>query len=360
MKRIVALLLIAVLLFTISGCGKNQKEAPAVQARQSAAPSAETVLETEETIPVTTAPTEAPVLDEAALQQLRYDAAIEGLGSYLTDGSCKKANSKSLLYGEAAAKYLHKEFLELGDYLDSAEIASHFGFIPTKLTQIDLCTEDNLGNKKENRWCSYTYDSQGRIQKTDSMDVMLQYGYLDHVGFDDFQMEYDDSGMLTSIIVTQPGDTIVAKILPVFNEAGQLVETQITTNHDTYTCSFSYDENGNCVSGQRYEAMYEFVQDVSYTYDAENRLVQRYYRHDLFGNVIINNYVYDESGRLVSATETNGSKSDPTAVYLLTYTYYYDNFGTLTGYDVVPDRTDVGYAIRQYRYTYDGEFGYIA
>lgn len=306
---------------------------------------------------VTEAETTAPTAAPNAGKQARYDAAMDALQSYLATGSCVKSGSGAVVFHETAAKYIQSEFLALGDFLDSQEIAARFGPVVNRLAEIKVRTKNNLGSTNMNSLCTYEYDSKGRILVTDAPDIGEHYGY-DTSLFGYLHLEYDSSDVLTRITVMDAFSTVLARIIPTFDEKGLLLKTDVTTNEDSYTCEFSYDTEGNRISGQLYDPFYNEIHNVSYQYDMDNRLVQRYWKDSVWNTVIITDYVYDETGRIVSATESKGGESNPTSEYVRSRTYKYNEEGELVSFKVIPDNGDTDYASIDYLYKYEAIFGY--
>ena len=342
-KRCIIFWMIAVIL--CAGCGKTEP-ADNVVVRQ----------ETEEAV-VTEAETTAPTKDPNAGKQARYDAAMEALQSYLETGSCVKSGSGAVVFHETAAKYIQSEFLALNDYLDSQEIASRFGPHVNRLAEIKVRTKNNLGSASMGTLCTYEYDSKGRLLVTDAPDIGEHYGYDTSV-FGYLHLEYDSNDVLKRITVMDAFSTVLARIIPTFDEKGLLLKTDVTTNVDSYTCEFSYDVEGNRISGQLYDPFYNEIHNVSYQYDMNNRLVQRYWKDSVWNMVIITDYVYDETGRIISATESKGRESNPTSEYVLSRTYQYNEAGELSSFKVIPDSGDTNYASMEFLYKYEQIFGY--
>ena len=335
---------IAVLLCT--GCGKTEPDDNVI-IRQ----------ETDAAV-VTEAETTAPTADPNAGKQARYDAAMEALQSYLETGSCVKSGSGAVVFHETAAKYIQSEFLALNDYLDSQEVASRFGPVVNRLAEIKVRTKNNLGSAEMGTLCTYEYDSKGRLLVTDAPDIGEHYGY-DISAFGYLHLEYDTSDVLNRITVMNTSSTVLARIIPTFDEQGLLIKTDVTTNEDSYTCEFTYDVEGNRISGQLYDPLYNAIHNVSYQYDRNNQLVQRYWKDSVWNTVIITDYVYDETGRLISATESKGHESNPASEYVFSRTYQYNEDGELAGFKAIPDSGDTDYASIEYLYKYEQIFGYL-
>ena len=257
---------------------------------------------------------------------MAYKAAIEDLEEYLENGYIY-VDSRFVIE-QAALEYLYKEFESFGDYEDSAEILARFTVLPDMLTSITNTRADNLGNAEEYTYKSYEYNKKGILRD----DSILEFLGLANWTYD-FQYEYDKHDNLVAVkLVDYEG--ILAIVTPEYDESGKIVKAIIQTNTDTYTSTWTYDEQDHLITAEKYVFTPiggRYLSSYTYTYDANGHLTkEQYFYNDGYDNECTITYSYYENGDLKEKdVKDYKSVSNFTSVYTCAYEYTYDVNGYL-------------------------------
>ena len=318
MKKIISILLALAISASLCACGNT--DANGTEDTSTSAKPTETTTETT---------TETESEEEKALNatQVRYEKAKECLTEYLNDGYFRDDDWK-YYEGSTAIKHLYKEFEVLGDYEDSAEILSRFTVLPDMLTSITNTRTDNLGNAEEYTYKSYEYNKKGILRD----DSILEFLGLANWAYD-FQYEYDKHDNLVAVkLVDYEG--ILAIVTPEYDESGKIVKATIQTNTDTYTSTWTYDEQDHLITAEKYiftPIGGRYLSSYTYTYDANGHLTkEQYFYNDGYDNECTITYSYYENGDL-KEKDVKDYKSvyNFTYVYTFAYEYTYDVNGYL-------------------------------
>ena len=223
-----------------------------------------------------------------------------------------------------------------------------------QLTAIEVVTKDNLGNTSSGSVDDqfFNYDSKGRISTTDSAELQEFYGYEFGTWVPHFVFEYDATDVVTKITVMEH-DTVVALLTPNYDAQGYLTSTDITTNTGKFTVHFTYDSNGNRLTGERFDAWYETIETFAYTYDSNGRLIQCVHNDETPWNYIITTvYTYDENGFLSKTCETWHQNIFDQKTWHIATRYTCDESGRILSAVITSDEDGCSYAEKLVTYCY--------
>ena len=221
------------------------------------------------------------------------------------------------------------------------------------LSYIEITTVDNLGNKNTSQEEFFSYDSEGRIYQTDSTELQEYYGYEFGTFVPHFRFEYDASGVVSKITVMYHDD-IEALLTPNYDDQGNLISTEIVTNTRKLTVSFTYDSNGNRLTGEFYDEWYDTIEKFTYTYDSEGRLIKRVYNDETpWYYTITTEYTYDESGALTHTRETWYQNGFGYGTWHISTDYFYNDQGKLAESRITSDQEGCTYAEKIVTYHYE-------
>ena len=290
-----------------------------------------------------------------------YKEATKYLAEYIENGSFRD-KAWNTYSKNNALEYLYQEFAALGDYEDSAEILSRFTVLPDMLTSIDMKRTDHLGNWDPATYKSYQYDKKG----TSYDDPIIIFLGLENWS-KQFEFEYDADDRIISIKLTS-GTKIEAIVTPEYDANGNIVKATIQTNEDTYTSTYTYDEQNRLIAeeeyayngGSGYDGEYWKLHPNTYIYDANGNLAERRYYVEIQNTKqdITTLYSYYENGDLKKTNTTNYEHTFNETTYSeASYEYEYDKNGYL-----IMEKTDrtsfIGrpyesHTVTQFIYTYD-------
>ena len=345
MKKIISILLALALSASLCACGNT--DANGTEDTSTSAKPTETTTET-------TTETESEEEKQLKATKARYEKANEYLAEYLENGYFRDDDWK--YYEDAAAlEYLYKEFEACGDYEESEEILSRFTVLPDMLTSITNTRTDNLGNAREYTYKSYEYNKKGILWD----DSILEFLGLANWAYD-FQYEYDKHDNLVAVkLVDYEG--ILAIVTPEYDESGKIVKATIQTNTDTYTSTWTYDEQDHLITAEKYVFTPiggRYLSSYTYTYDANGHLTkEQYFYNDGYDNACTITYSYYENGDL-KEKDVKDYKSvyNFTYVYTCAYEYTYDVNGYLVmkkENNTIVDRYYESQTSTQFLYTND-------
>ena len=201
------------------------------------------------------------------------------------------------------------------------------------LTSITNAQTDHLGNRKESEYASYQYDEKGTSNDAPILKV-LGIDAWSH----NFQYEYDPADRIISIKLLSGG--VYAIVTPEYNANGNIVKATIQTNTDTYTSTYTYDEQNRLIAaekytyngGEAYDGEYWKLYSRTYTYDVNSNLAEEKYSVTLYGSKrdMTIKYSYYENGDL-QKKETNEYDYNWKTEFATesTYAYEYDVNGHL-------------------------------
>lgn len=262
--------------------------------------------------------------------------------------------------GNAAWDHVYQMFVDLGDYMDSAEIAGNFTILEDTYTKSVITYTDNLGNTSSDTWESLAYDAQGRLAKAYTKELYRIYAAGSN--WERLQFTYGEDGLVSQI---QYGN-VTAIITPTYDAAGNMVSA--TAQYNTYAIehTYTYDDAGRMLTHE-YESRYDGIQRYTYTYDASGKLTQMVWVDD-YGdeydyNTYTTDYAYDSNGNLISETRVrvywsrwDGEVTRETRVI----TYTNDDQGRPVTAEITTDDSSSSYAKQEIAYTYEDVYFYNA
>lgn len=318
MKRSLLLILVLSICLSLCACANNDgytTEAP-----------------TEEiTTPPTTVAEETESEEERMQKLIDYNKALDLLNGLNTHFSYNQLEDMNKAYTLLAA---------LGDYKDVPELLSCFTECTQKTTVIDnkpdslsIQIYDRRNNmiasfpsktivNGETSYKTYTYDTQGRIIRVDTVFVgssdngchIFEYNEEGHPIRQEYKRgdyascwinEYDTAGFL------------VTRHESIRYDDGRLYET---TTYYTYTL----DEMGRVVKErQEYSGKY---MELTYTYDEKGRVIEKASYASSKGSPNTYTYAYDESGNVIRESlvrEIGGETSYRETTYTYSTVYIY-------------------------------------
>ena len=186
------------------------------------------------------------------------------------------------------------------------------------------------------------YDAKGNttvgfILKNENSDTLINPIRMEY--------EYDNSGRV--IFSRNPMDD---KTTYTYDGAGHISSARVETYRDTYTVSYSYDDDENLIrilqndddkSGFRTE-------DYQYTYE-NGKLIRMYYHSSSSGATVTEEYTYDNTGRLASVLYTGQFGG----IILTNHTY--DDAGNLISSEHLSELRGEYSLFRTDVYTYDAK-----
>lgn len=286
-----------------------------------------------------------------------YPRLLRHLESYLNGYSFQPEGYENYIQNHEAGAYLLQAFTDLGDYKDSAEIASRFTVLKDMFTRVNVLRADNLGNTREDYTQSYTYDNQGRLIRS--------YGDADnsrYYGIDGtLQLFYGANDRVEKL---QYGD-ITAIITPTYDDAGRMVSARAQYNSYANVMTYTYDDQGRIAAIHRDregDTNKHYVYDYVYTYGDDGKLLQivkTYYSG--YDYTDVTSYVYDAKGYLVEeSTKYTRVNWNGQEEYIKTETISYSNDANgrpLTA-TFTTDEKNYSYAKVEYTYVYQDLYYY--
>lgn len=273
---------------------------------------------------MSTAPTEAT---EDPQLVSRYENAvgyIENFVEYYMDQPQNfGCNINDEYYnGQAALDALYNEFVDLGDFRDSADYAARFSAVEDVMLGYSYIERDQLLNESTGSNNTHRYGADGKLVYLYGVPKELEYIYT--TSRSSYYYEYDATGRV-SVIRRGSVDRTDALITPTYNDKDQIESIHIiTSNGDEYNFTYSYDASGNLIEARKENLnVYDdytdsYVYHVVYTYNADNQLTEKRYeylygrdyvddeKHEDYTRVDIQTiYTYNYNGKdLVSGTQT--------------------------------------------------------
>ena len=304
MKKLIALLLVAVMCVSFVACGgSGSNETP------SSGENTENNDGTTNQLDGTT-----NQLDEATLQA-KYDHAVNELSRYMSV-EFAWTDSGELLHSNEAALYLYNEFKALGNYKDSADYFNRFLVLDNALTKItEKEGPDAFGNTNERDYANYWYSSYGECPKLSKLFELIG---LINTGEDSYKYEYADDGKITTIHTFEYGEQVLRASL-VYDKKGNIIEVNyLTKNNASYSNKYTYNEDNKLISADKNimsslrspEGYWDSHVFVEYAYDAHGRISvvktnskEITYSYDSNSNISEEHITYIYDGGSATATE---------------------------------------------------------
>ena len=294
-------------------------------------------------------PAPAPTQPESTVdwqRQSQYEILVFDLNCLLAGEDVWQDGVK--LTRTDALEYLYNGFVELRGYRDSDDYAARFHIVPDVLLYTRYTLTDAAGNQETGIETVYHYDPEGNLVRVENPDMTLSpLGDL----WGDIELRYSEEGLpMLRLTYTEEdtqatvesymidnrlaGHTITtadgmeATVTYSYNEDGTVASWVRETGSSRYTCTFTYDEQGNLTreNFQRYYFYTEGDRDLELRVTREYTLDERgfpvamkqytYWDYNEYRRVFydgqINAYTYtcDRVGNVVAYTITYGQLID--------------------------------------------------
>lgn len=228
---------------------------------------------------------------------------------------------------------------------------------------------------------SYTYDDQGRpaslaLNNSQSGVTEETYAYDESgrlstvVATSDYTTQtstytYDDAGRLSQVASENASRTASTSTTATtdyaYDDAGRLTQSKTTNvfqgSTTAYWTNYIYDEQGRLVREESWSGGDRHGDQLSYatifSYDDAGNMVGTSYEGDYIDFLIPQSFVYDDQGRVVSATTSDPVGSVTSATYAATFTY--DDAGRMVGAESVSTYDGREY-VDSYQATYTRRF----
>ncbi|MBM6675263.1 zinc-ribbon domain-containing protein [Olsenella uli] len=208
---------------------------------------------------------------------------------------------------------------------------------------------------------SYTYDDQGRpasvaLNNSQSGVTEETYAYDESgrlatiVSTSDYSTQtstyaYDDAGRLSQVVSetgsTSASTSTTATTDYAYDDAGRLTQSKTTNvfqgSTTAYWTNYVYDEQGRLVREETWTGGDRHGDQLSYaaifSYDDAGNMVGTSYEGTYTDFLIPESFVYDDQGRVVSASTGDPTGSVTSATYEATFSY--DDAGRMVGAESV-------------------------
>ena len=244
MKKIIALLLVAVFALSLAACGNGE--------------------------PPSNPPEEDPV--EKQYQEIKRfltdvnDNIVDFNVYYPYLYSFYDYENSALLPPKVALGFSYKWLTEHRDYKDCAVCLEKFSVEKDALVSITKETTDVFGQMSETVFEHYSYDIEGNCFQFSDLYKIFEFIYVFNITEKyTKECQYDDNGNLISADLYQKNNigALGTKITFIYDEHGNLIEAAFVQYDGTsWSNTFTYNE-GNQLMTARYNKKLEFIR----TYD---------------------------------------------------------------------------------------------
>lgn len=279
--------------------------------------------------------------------------SLAACGNPQTDGGEEVLPNKSPeeLIAEGNYQDAYKVLLSKGDEASKAELEK-FIFLPQQTVETDT-----YYNRSSTH--AYTWDAEGRPQKVSSSSGQNTAEVL--YTYEDGKYSFSRNGVLSQEVMLNDAGQVIRSdyhrsdgeinvTLYEYDDQGRLTKTTETIpGNDTPTIKvYTYGSNGKLAS-KAYFYGEEASDSMTYTYDADGKLILLHENIPSDGNQYDTVYTYNDKGQLVSESEDktnrNGQKT-----HRRDKTYTYDEKGRVISSTNVYADDNYTY---QYQWTYD-------
>lgn len=412
MKKMLALLLVAVLALSLCACGSNDNpyekyanifnmlEAGDYQGAISAIYMLQ--LSGGGNLLVTgSGNKETPTEEEEAMLELYYE--IEQYLSDLVDGTyfdLRDPETGEYYRGQTALKFCYEKLPELSgvekwadtDYVkdhgnyseietwDCQALLNGIQVVENVILAINSTTKDNLGNVSNNAVTSWDYNADGTVSRIDGENKAKPI--TAYTGQYYSWLEYDAQGRLVKKTSGWSQNGISAITTYTYDDAGNIKKEQVKTNTNETVYEYSYKDGR--LAKIKWDESFANRYTIEYGYDAAGNVIKEVKTREYNGyegwekaNVTIMEYTYAE-GVLTAGTYThqawNNFWEDGTRLASQSedqYTYTCDEQGRVLTATVIPGNTvdmygegkgevvgTPGYESKTYEYTYGNYYIY--
>lgn len=246
------------------------------------------------------------------------------------------------LQGREAAKYVYNWLTEHVDYKDCSTYLSNFTIIPDTLSYIERMATDAFGQTTQTIYQQFDYDENGecyelsKLYETFAFLKVFIHGSL-------ILCEYNDNGVLQGAsFLSDDGndDRILGKVQIKYDTNGNIIQADFQTNSgDTWTNTYTYDEKNRLIESNTLLYATRREHKEQYQYDDEGNLIKKFTQDGTYHAFYIDEYWYDDNGRLIQSKQIecdeNGIVLDSTYLrFNETQIYTYDEQDRVASIDV--------------------------
>ena len=277
-----------------------------------------------------------------------YNYAIKEVESYALHGYASTYKDHDFVSGNPGGKYLYEFFESLGDYKDCKEYLTRFSIIKDQVTYYTRTITDNLGNVNgPNDYDYQKYDKNGNIIFTADPEFMEYYGIMAISNFS-ANVFYDEKGVVTKLHIHFVASEIDTIVIPIYDESGVLIGSEIKTNTKSGTLNFKYNDKGQRIYAETYDVWYHTFSARTYVYNEQGKLLEKHAcesRSELpesFDGMemkLVHKYHYDENGKLQGASPVEYSNDK--------ITYEVDSKGRIIK---ITSKSDTSVGVKEFTY----------
>ena len=300
MKKIIALLLVAVFVLSLVACG-NGETPPYFPSGN---------------------PSDPPDPIEQQYQEIKSfltdvnDNVFDFNDDYWGLGSFHDYENSAFLQPKDALAFSYKWLNEHKDYKDCADYLQNFVLVEDTLTKIKKQTTDVFGQVSETVSETYYYDNEGNCFQFSDLYKTFEFIHVFDIAEEYIkECQYDDNGKLISADLYQRNNVGVlgTKITFVYDERGNLTEAAFVHYDGTsWSNTFTYNESNQLMTAKYkgdlnfsyfkpgYEGSYYHL--FQYEYDEQGQLSKTMAETKFAYPVQLrfyNEYIYNEDGQIV-------------------------------------------------------------
>ena len=159
---------------------------------------------------------------------------------------------------------------------------------------------------------------------------------------------YDENNVVTKLHIHFIAAEIDTIVIPIYDESGLLIGSEIKTNTKSGTLNFKYNDKGQRIYAETYDVWYDTFSARTYVYNDQGKLLEK---HACEGkselpesfegmemNLVRKNH-YDENGNLVSASPIEYSNDQTT--------YEVDSKGRIIK---ITSKSDTSVGVKEFTY----------
>jgi antitoxin component YwqK of YwqJK toxin-antitoxin module len=159
---------------------------------------------------------------------------------------------------------------------------------------------------------------------------------------------YDEKGVVTKLHIHFVASEIDTIVIPIYDENGVLIGSEIKTNTKSGTLNFKYNDKGQRIYAETYDVWYHTFSARTYVYNEQGKLLEKHAcesRSELpesFDGMemkLVHKYHYDENGKLQGASPVEYSNDK--------ITYEVDSKGRIIK---VTSKSDTSVGVKEFTY----------
>lgn len=294
MKKIIALLLVAVFVLSLAACGGVKT------------------------------PSNPPEEDSVEKQYQEIKRFLTDVGNNKFDfyddysgfGSLCDYENSALLSPKSALAFSYKWLNEHKDYKDCADYLQNFVLVEDTLTKIKKQTTDVFGQVSETVSETYYYDNEGNCFQFSDLYKTFEFIYVFDIAEKYIkECQYDDNGKLISADLYQRNNiaAVGTRITFVYDERGNLTEAAFVQYDGTsWSNTFTYNESNQLMTAKNKgnldfsyfngtHIMPSSYQLFQYEYNEQGQLSKTMMETDRTYPIQLhfyNEYIYNEDGQI--------------------------------------------------------------